>query len=275
MQCLEFWSSAYDNFASGIWTTAPNVPHYKPCKRHNMPVLPMPSTQPAPRRQRGASMVEFVLVALPLLLIGLAIVEIGYALMTRQVLRLVLHEAARAGVVQHGEPDVMAAALAAALTPLFVPAGRYASAQARMQASHAHLLRETGLPLWRLDILGPTAAAYQDFGRPADAHGGRLAIGNDYLAEQHGRYGVGPQSGLSIFDANVLHLRLTYLRAPVTPVTGALFKAAALAASDAARPALAAGVLPLTLEARMTMQSDPVAWRVRSISAAQQEWGPE
>jgi len=39
--------------------------------------------------------------------------------------------------------------------------------------------------------------------------------------------------------------------------------------------ALAAGVLPLTLEARMTMQSDPVAWRVRSISAAQQEWGPE
>jgi len=222
-------------------------------------------------------MVEFVLVAMPLLLVGLVVVEIGYALMARQVLRLALHEAARAGAVQHGEPHVIASAFAAALTPLFVPAGSYGTPQARMQASHARMQRDAGLPLWRLDILGPPASAYQDFGRTDNQHGGRLAIANDYLAEQHARalqrwpQGAGPQSGLTIFDANVLHLRLTYLRAPLTPLSGALLKVASLAASDAARPALAAGVLPLRLQARMTMQSDPVAWAVRALSSGQRE----
>jgi len=232
-------------------------------------------------RQRGASMVEFVLVALPLLLAGLLVVEIGYALMARQVLRLALHEAARAGVVRHGEPRVIATAFEAALTPLFVPAGSYGSPQARMRASHARVQRRVqhnaGLPLWRLDMLGPSATAHQDFGRPDNRYGARLAIGNDYLAEQHARalqrwpQGAGPQSGLTIFDANVLHLRLTYLREPLTPLTGALLKVASMAASDAARPALAAGLLPLTLEARMTMQSDPVAWPTRVVVSAAAE----
>jgi len=228
-------------------------------------------------RQRGASMVEFVLVALPLLLAGLVVVEIGYALMARQVLRLALHEAARAGVVRHGEPRAIAAAFELALTPLFVPAGSYGSPQARMLASHARMQHDVGLPLWRLDMLGPPASAYQDFGRLDNQHGGRPAIGNDYLAEQHARalqrwpQGTGAQSGLTIFDANVLHLRLTYLRAPLTPLTGALLKVASMAASDAARPALAAGLLPLTLEARMTMQSDPVAWPTRVVVSAAAE----
>jgi len=236
-------------------------------------------TQRIPRaRQRGASMVEFVLVALPLLLAGLVVIEIGYALMARQVLRLALHEAARAGAVRHGEPRVIAAAFEAALTPLYVPAGSYGSPRARMQSSHAWVQRDAGLPLWRLEILGPPASAYQDFGRPDNRYDGRLAIANDYLAEQHdralqnGSQGIGAQSGLTIFDANVLHLRLTYLRAPLTPLTAAVLKTASLLASDAARPALAAGLLPLTLEARMTMQSDPVAWPTRvAISAAASE----
>jgi len=228
-------------------------------------------------RQRGASMVEFVLVALPLLLVGLVVIEIGDALMTRQVLRLALHEAMRAGAVQHAEPRVMAAAFESALTPLFVPAGSYASPQARMLASHARLLNQTGLPLWRLDMLGPPMTAFADFGRPDTQHGGRSSIANDYQAEQHvraqerwpavGLPGKGTQSGLTIFDANVLHVRVTYLRRPLTPLTATLLKAAAFATSDAARPALAAGLLPLTLDARMTMQSDPVAWASRVVSA--------
>jgi len=202
-------------------------------------------------RQRGASMVEFVLVALPLLLVGLVVIEIGHALMARQVLRLALHEAMRAGAVQHGEPRVMAAAFESALTPLYVPAGNHASPQARMRASHARVQHSAGLPLWRLDILGPPMAAFADFGRPTTQYpghsSGQTSIANDYQAEQHVRVqerwptGEGTQSGLTIFDANVLHVRLTYLREPLTPVTGTLFKIAALAASDAARPALAAG----------------------------------
>jgi len=222
-------------------------------------------------------MVEFVLVALPLLLVGLVIVEIAYSMMARQILRLALHEAARAGAVQHGEPQVMAAALTAALAPLYVPTGRYGSPQARLQASQARSQRDAGLALWRLDILGPPATAYQDFGRPSPQYGGRWAIANDYLAEQHARArehwpdGIGPWSGLTIFEANVLHLRLTYRRTPLTPLTGALLKTASLAASEATRAALAAGLLPLTVTERMIMQSDPVAWPSNTISAGEQE----
>jgi len=230
-------------------------------------------------RQRGASMVEFVLVAMPLLLAGLVVVEIGYALMARQALRLALHEAARAGAVQHGEPRVIASALEAALTPLYVPAGSSSagtdsSPRARMQASHARVQHHAGLALWRLEILAPSASAYQDFGRPNPRYDGRLAIANDYLAEQHeralqnGSGGIGTQSGLTIFEANVLHLRLTYLRTPVAPLTAALLQTASPLASAPARPALAAGLLPLTLEARMTMQSDPLAWPTRVVVSA-------
>jgi len=220
---------------------------------------------PAPK-QRGAATAEFALTALPLLLLGLTVVEAGHWFMTRQVVRLALHEAARAGATHNGHPEAIRAAFEQALNPLYVPAGPHGTPQARRQASHEQLWRNTGLAPWQLDVLGPPAAAYQDFGSPSRAYGARPAITNDYLAEQHARaqtrwpQGVGPHSGLTIHQANVLHLRLTYLQRPLTPFVGAALKAAAQFAPGRVHAALSAGLLSMHMESTMTMQSDPVSW---------------
>jgi len=220
------------------------------------------------RRLRGAATAEFALAAVPLLLAGLAVAETGHWLMSRQIVRLALHEAARAGATQHGHPDAIRAAFEQALSPLYVPPGAYDTPQARMHASHERLRRTTGQQPWRIHVAGPPAAAYQDFGRSSSQHGGRPSIANDYLAEQHARAqerwpdGVGPRSGLDIHQANVLHLRLTYLKRPLTPIISAVLKTTALVAPAHAKPALEAGLLSITMDSKMSMQSDPVAWNL-------------
>jgi len=222
------------------------------------------------QRLRGAASAEFALAAVPLLLVGLAVAETGHWLMTRQLVRLALHEAARSGASQHAHPDAIRTAFEQALTPLYVPVGVYGTAQARMRASHDRLWRATGLSPWQIEVLGPASSAYQDFGSASRQHGGRPTISNDYLAEQHARaqarwpQGVGPRSGLDIHQANVLHLQVSYLKRPLTPIVGSVLKAAASVAPVHAQPALAAGMLSIRLDSKMTMQSDPVAWDLPS-----------
>lgn len=213
-------------------------------------------------------MLEFAVVALPLLLAGMAALEAARWFTVRQVAALALHEAARAAAVGHGDPRILQDAFEQALRPLFVPPGPHGSPAARMQAASASLHARTGLAPWHIDILGPPAAAHRDFAQPGLAPDGSPAISNDYLAEQHQRalargwpQGRGPASGMTIHEANVLHLRLVYLHAPSVPGMAALLRALPAPAGGGYRAqAQAAGLLPIALETRMTMQSHPVLW---------------
>lgn len=222
-----------------------------------------------PARQRGAAMLEFTAAALPVLLAGAAALEAARWYAVRQALSLALHEAARAAAVAHAEPRTLHQAFERALRPLFVPPGPHAGAPARMQAEAARLLARTGLQPWQIEVLGPPASAYVDFGRAWPGAAGAPAISNDYLAEQHGQaiargwpQGRGPASGLTIHEANVLHLRLTYAHAPLLPVTAALLRALAPETGRAYADRIwRAGLLPIVAEARMTMQSHPVRWK--------------
>jgi len=217
---------------------------------------------PSQPRQRGAAAVEFAIAAVPLLFAGLGAIEVARWLLVRQVLDLALLEAARAGSVEHARPQAIEQAFEQALLPLFVPAGSHPSAQARMRASADRLRRRTGLEPWIVEILGPTADTFADFGAP---RGNTRAIANDSLAERHaaalGRgwpEGRGPRSGQTVFQANVLHLRLTYLHAPWTPGMRRLLESLAGPGpgyADQARQR--AGLLPIVREIRVLMQSDP------------------
>ncbi|WP_454690986.1 TadE/TadG family type IV pilus assembly protein [Achromobacter aloeverae] len=220
---------------------------------------------PGPAAQRGAALAGFV-VSLPVLLLaGLAVIEAAYWHITRQVLDVALLEAARAGATAHGRPQAMATAFEAALRPL--PTGR-----ARWRRIHD----DSGAPAWRIDILAPPAAAYADFGVRGLAvpHGaGTTAIRNDYQAEEHARRrakgwpeGRGPASGMTIFEANVLRLRLSYQLPPLTPIVRALLRALAPAGDDALRASAArAGNVLIVHEMALEMQSHPAAWPRRRI----------
>src|SRR5690606_1789355 len=86
---------------------------------------------------------------------------------------------------------------------------------------------DTGAAAWQIEVLSPSSQAFHDFADPAlnTARHNRLpTINNNYQLEQDQRHraqgwpqGLGPTSGVSIYDANTLVLRLTYLHEPVVP----------------------------------------------------------
>ncbi|WP_028354325.1 TadE/TadG family type IV pilus assembly protein [Bordetella petrii] len=211
----------------------------------------------APARNRGAALLEFALAAPPLLLLGLLAVEATHWHLARQIAYVALLDAARAGATSHGAPDAMARAFKRALRP------RYASpdgdADAAQQRAFQRLRSQAGMAPWRIEVLQPSAAAFQAHARrglAVPAAPGRRAISNDYQAEQHAARGGEP----TIFEANTLHARLTFLHEPLSPLVRALLRRAGQAGDGCTARAWSRGVLPLRLELRIEMQSHPVDW---------------
>jgi hypothetical protein len=95
-----------------------------------------------------------------------------------------------------------------------------------------------------------------------------MAIDNNYQAEQHARHrsqgkpdGVGNASGLNIFQANTLRLRLTYLLKPLNPLVRRILQTLDNPHGGYGQQAMArAGVLPIVLELDMDIQSHPLNW---------------
>jgi Tfp pilus assembly protein PilV len=242
-------------------------------------------------RQRGVAMLEFLIVALPLLGVGLGSVEFAHWQLTRQAVDYALMEAAREGAVTHGDPVAMRRRFDAALLPLFgggTSQQTLAEAAARMASRAARIETDAGVPAMRLEVLGPGRSSFNDFADPAlAAQFGRRTINNDYLAEAHARdvqrgwpAGRGPASGQDRFDANLLRLRLTYLHTPLLPglrtllqtLSGPSAEPAATETADAyTKQARArAGMLSITREFSTLMQSHAVEWSEGSYQAA---WG--
>lgn len=226
-------------------------------------------TQPHTARQRGAGLIEFSIVAIPILLIGLGSIEIAQWFHVKQMVSIALLQAARAGITQHARPQAMETAFELALQPLYAASGH--SAGDRLQRALNRRKHITGLPAWQMQIINPTPAAFHDF---VDARlaitreTGLAAINNNYQAEQDHRYraqghlqGLGPRSGLSIYQANVLALRVTYLHEPVLPGMKALMRLLSKQTGSYSDQAMArGGYLPISQELELTMQSHPVDW---------------
>jgi hypothetical protein len=222
------------------------------------------------------AMAEFAILAMPLMLAGLFVVETARWHMARQMLSLALLEGARAGSTAHARPGAIEDAFLLALLPMFQPAGRHANARARMDAEFKSITRQSGEPPWRIRIMQPGAAAYADFSEPGlrvPTAPGVRAIRNDYQAEQHARRrgqgwvdGRGPRSGLNIFQANTLRLRLTYLHAPLVPGARTLLRW--LWATSATGGASAqAGLLTIVVDIELGMHTHPADWRGKAAGS--------
>lgn len=213
-----------------------------------------------PRHGRGATLLEFALAAPPLLLLGVLAAEAAHWHLARQLAYVALVDAARAGATAHGHPDAIAQAFEQAARPRHAQAG--GDARAAQRRAWRRLQVQAGMPAWRIEVLQPSAVALQAHARAGLAVAGapgRRAASNDYQAEQHAARGA-PPGGPTIFDANTLHLRLTYLHEPLAPLTRVLLRQAGRAAEACAQHALERGLLALRMELRIEMQSHPVDW---------------
>lgn len=229
-----------------------------------------PYTTPTPCTQRGTSLIEFTIVAVPLLLLGLGALEAALWFFTKQAISLALLQAGRAAIVDHANPRTIEAAFEQAMLPLY-SATKPSSAQLRLQAALAQRTRLTGSAPWQIQRLSPTSAAFLDFGDPklqVAGATGLAVINNNYLAEQHGRHQHGDHhhsrgslSGLTIFQANTLVLRLHWLHQPVVPGISALLRLLGNPEGSYSQRAMAlGGYLPLSQDISLVMQSHPVNW---------------
>lgn len=214
---------------------------------------------------------EFLLAAVPVLLLGLGSIEAIHWYFVRQAVSLALAQAARAAITQHADPVALDNAFRQALLPLHAGPTPMAS-QERLKRAIDRRERATGLPAWRIAIVSPSAAVFHDFasGDLELPRPGFAVIDNDFLHERHQARlaqgwpeGRGPLSGQTTLEANTLSLHLTWLHEPLLPGVRQLFRQ--LAPSDSRYGPLAmagAGYLPIQRRLSFVMQSHPVAWNM-------------
>ena len=98
-------------------------------------------------------MLEFSLVAVPLLLLSVLMMEAAHWHVVRQLAYVALLDSARAGATQNGRRDVMEQAFAQAFLPRFVYAGE--PAPERQRRAWSRIQRLTNMPAWWIEMLQP------------------------------------------------------------------------------------------------------------------------
>ncbi len=170
--------------------------------------------------QSGQSMIEFLIVYPVLIFLLFGIIQWSLIYQARVTLDHAALLAARAGALNHGSRSEMSSGLAAGLTPLFANE----ASDVGYMAARARALLEVNTPgLVAFEVVNPTSAAFIDFGQPRLDGGGDPQIPNDTLAYRNTR--VGPLSGISVQDANLLHLRVNYCYRLIVPIVGRMIHA--------------------------------------------------
>lgn len=164
--------------------------------------------------QRGQSATEFLIIFPLLIMLVFGIIQYALIYQARATLNNAALLAARAGALHNGDDGKMRMALASGLAPLFAAEpsmGGYASALGK-----ANLETLAAANMVKLDVLNPTRAALSDFGRPRLDGSGGNELPSDTL--NYRTTTQGGSSGLSVQDANILHVRVSYCLRLIVPV---------------------------------------------------------
>jgi hypothetical protein len=169
-------------------------------------------------KQQGATMVEFVIVSPIAILLLLGIIQLALMMVAKQVLNQATLLAARAGAVQNAQKDPMQQALNRALLPFYQ---NTFDTNAYSRLTNAALAEVLSPPVLNIEILNPSQAVFNDFGLTDNNN--NTYIPNDSLEYRDHSY-AGPQSGLTIQDANALKIRVTYGYQLKVPLMQSVFK---------------------------------------------------
>jgi hypothetical protein len=174
----------------------------------------------------GQSAVEFLVILPVLVFLVFGIIQFGLLYQARATLNHATMLAARAGAINNGNKTEMRQALGNGLAPLFASeASPDGYAQAVLKAKAQALSNLT-----TVEVLNPTAAAMADFGRARlDGVRGK-ELPNDTLNYRNPN--PGPRSQISVQDANIIHVRVTYCVRLIVPIWDRLLYAIVNAGSS-------------------------------------------
>jgi hypothetical protein len=161
-------------------------------------------------RQRGITLVEFVIVFPLATLFVLGLIQTGLVYMAKLTLNHAAFMAARVGATHNASKDVMREAVIRGLSPFYQDStdgndlSRMAKAYLKAKLDNVPVARP-----WAADVevLNPSPDAFTDFG-VRDPKGRVTYIPNDNLEWRS--LDVGTRSKMNIRDANLLKVRVTY-----------------------------------------------------------------
>ena len=165
----------------------------------------------AARRIRGSgqALIEFLIIFPVLLFLVMGAFQFALLYQQKQTLNHATYNAARHGALKNAKANAIKDALASAMTPLYMTKSNdYGDlVKARIIAAV-----ETFNPLnMRVEILNPTAAAY-------DAHKGDSETGTEIPNDNLMYRDSGAKGGMSVQDANLLTVRVTYCARLIVPI---------------------------------------------------------
>jgi hypothetical protein len=167
--------------------------------------------------QRGATLVEFVVVVPTVLFMLMNLIQYGLLYHAKSQLNYATFEAARAGTTQNADPAAIRTAFTRAITGYY--GGGTTTSQ--LATSYAKALADTTAANVRIEILSPTKESFDDYASPGLKSKLKLSsrvIPNTNLAFIQCPMDVPGcnndpktnKSGQTLADANLLKLRVTY-----------------------------------------------------------------
>jgi uncharacterized membrane protein (UPF0127 family) len=223
------------------------------------------------RAQSGIAMVEFIVVGPMLTLIGLGILQYAMIFFAKNQVNHATFMAARAGTMDHANLATIKAEYLKALVPMYGGG----TGPDEITASLAKATTDINANnVARIRMLNPTAESFADWKEPKLAvkynTGGKRVIPNANLSAKDQT--VGPTSGQTIYDANLLKLRILHGYEPKIPVARTVFVAYLKAMDPGNDPEytalVQAGRIPLTINVTMHMQSDAIEQTPESAPGA-------
>lgn len=200
--------------------------------------------------QRGQSLLEFCIVVPAFIFLVLVIFQFVLIYRAKTLLDFAALQAARAGAVSGVDASQMRSALETGMAPLYASSPDVAGAAAAR--AKVEVLWKNPLLSPRIEVISPTRAAYSEFRERQND--GRWALPNDNLAFRSANIGG---SGVSVQDANILKIKVTYPMPLIVPFADRVIAGLSdlLTEGESYRPASMLIEDPLTGHRRMPIES--------------------
>jgi hypothetical protein len=171
----------------------------------------------------GQAMVEYIIVLPVLLMLVLGAIQFALLYQIKSTLNYATFIGARQGALKNAKSNSIKDGIASGMTPLFT----FSPDVGGLIRGRAIAMVEVFNPLTtKLEVLNPTDKAMTDFGIDDPDGSGVKVIPNDNLFYRCSGDApcvgtMGSESGISIQDANVLKIRVTYCAKLVIPLANA------------------------------------------------------
>jgi len=233
------------------------------------PALQHPAREETPGRavqqqQRGAAMVEFVVVGPLLTLLGLAVIQYAMLFFAKNQINHATFMAARAGSTSHADLGAITQAYTRNLVALYGGGTDSAELNASLLRAEADVAVNA-----EIQLLNPTKESFDDWNDPVlERANGRRTIAKSGLAFRD-LVRVGSASGQNLQDANLIKVRVLHGYEPKVPLMRLVYTRYLKWMDNRLDPTytrlIEAGRIPIVSDATLQMQSDPMEGSVMSI----------